>query len=98
LAAKTIEWLRKREAAIALLTSGSHWRLIHASPDHDAFVEWEAPDWFDSGLPSPQFSALRQVLGIQAQRGGSPQADSPLMRALKASRTGRSELSQRMGE
>lgn len=98
LGAKTAEWLRKRGEAIALLSSGSHWRLIHAGPDHDAFVEWDAADWFDSGQPSGPFSGMRHVLGQQAVRGGPAGADSPLLSALQASRTARSELSQRMGE
>ncbi len=98
LGAKAVEWLRQQGVAIALLTNGAQWRLIHASPDQSSHVEWNAADWFAAGLPTPQFHGMRHVLGIQAMRPSKTTAISPLMSALQASRSGRSDLSQQMGE
>jgi hypothetical protein len=98
LSAKAVEWLRRQDLAIALLSNGARWRLLQATPDHEAYVEWDAANFFDSGNPSAQLKGLRHVLGIQALRAPAAGQDSPLLAALKASRKGRSELSQQMGE
>jgi hypothetical protein len=95
---KAVEWLRQQGVAIALLTNGAQWRLIHASPDQSAYVEWNAADFFAAGRPTAQFNGLRHVLGIQALRPAKSTPSSPLLDALNASRSGRSDLSQQMGE
>jgi len=98
LSTKAVEWLRKQDLAIALLSNGTHWRLLHASADHVAFVEWDAASFFAAGKPQAAFQGMRHVLGIQALRPTTSEGMSPLLAALNASRTGRTELSQQMGE
>ncbi|MNX40897.1 Eco57I restriction-modification methylase [compost metagenome] len=98
LGAKAVEWLRRQGEAIALLTNGSRWRLLHATPDQSAFVEWDAADFFAAGKPTAKLLGMRHLLGIQALRPSETDGMSPLSTALTASRAGRSELSQQMGE
>lgn len=98
LSTKAVEWLRKQGETIALLSNGEHWRLLHATADQMAFVEWDAAGWFAAGKPTAQLHGMRHVLGVQVMRPASPEGMSPLLAALAASRTGRSDLSQQMGE
>src|SRR5690606_34817354 len=39
--ARVLEWLRKTNSRIALLTNGHQWRLVHAGADYDAWCEWD---------------------------------------------------------
>jgi hypothetical protein len=98
LGARAVEWLRRQGVAIALVTNGTQWRLLHANPDHTSFIDWHAAGFFESGQPSAQLSGLRKLVGIQALRVAAEGSDGALVSALKASRTGRSELCPQMGE
>ncbi len=97
LGVRVVEWLRRQRAAIALLTNGTQWRLIHAGSNHEAYVEWHAGAFFDSGSPSLQLQGMRQVLGIQALQPETSESEGTLSAALKASRKA-ADLSQQMGE
>ena len=94
---RVIEWLRRANLKLALLTNGQQWRLIHAGADYDAWCEWDIDLWFEEGQPSLQVTALRSLLSVQsvtAVKGGV----SPLLGAVEASRQGQAELSDRLGE
>ncbi|MCH9662646.1 MAG: hypothetical protein K0U66_03180 [Gammaproteobacteria bacterium] len=95
---RVVEWLRKANCKIGLLTNGRQWRLIHAGADYDAWCEWDAAFWFEEGLPSRQVDALRHLLNPVSLT--SPEADtpSPLLAAIQASRQGQAELSAVLGE
>ena len=60
---RVLEWLRKSDQKVALVTNGSQWRLIHAGADYDAWCEWDTELWFEEGVPGPQITALRVLLG-----------------------------------
>jgi hypothetical protein len=92
--ARTIEWLRKADHKLALLTNGFQWRLIHAGSDYDAWCEWDIEQWFEHGQPGDQIAALRMLLGRDVLEDPS----NPLLSAIQASRTGQAELSQELGE
>lgn len=96
-ASRVVEWLRRADQKIALLTNGQQWRLIHAGSDYDAWCEWDTAFWFQEGQPSPQVDALRILLGVAAL---SPAGDhrAPLLIAIEASRSGQAELSAVLGE
>lgn len=95
---RVIEWLRKANYPVALLTNGFQWRLIHAGADYDAWCEWDIAFWFEAGQLGNQVKALRLLLGETALR--SPQAGlpSPLLAAIQSSRQGQGELSAVLGE
>jgi hypothetical protein len=95
---RVIEWLRRADQKIALLTNGHQWRLIHGGADYDAWCEWETQLWFEGGQLGLQVLALRSLLGKTALTPEKPNAPSPLISAIQASRQGQAELSQVLGE
>lgn len=96
--ARVIEWLRRSGEKIALLTNGRQWRLLHAGADYDAWCESDTDSWFEEGVPGPQVTALRILLGEPALRPGSAGEPPPLIAAILASRRGQAELSAVLGE
>ena len=64
--ARVVEWLRKGQQKLALLTNGVQWRLIHAGPDYEAWCEWDIALWFEEGEPSDQVLALLHLLSPKA--------------------------------
>lgn len=95
---RVVEWLRKANQKLALLVGGRHIRLIHAGSDYDAFCEWDTALWFAEGLPGPQVTALRVLLGkttLDPLAEGKP---SRLLTAIQATRQGQAELSAQLGE
>lgn len=96
--ARVVEWLRKSEQKIALLTNGAQWRLIHAGPDYEAWCEWEIGLWFEAGQPSQQVDALIHLLSPAALSPAEPGKPSPLIAAIQDTRKGQAELSASLGE
>ena len=95
---RVVEWLRKANQKIALLTNGYQWRLIHAGADYDAWCEWDVTFWFEEGQPGSQVTALRLLLGQQALQTDRTDVPSPLLAAIASSRQGQAELSEVLGE
>lgn len=95
---RVIEWLRKSNQKIALLTNGRQWRLIHAGADYDAWCEGDIDLWFEEGKPGLQVQALRLLLGERSLHPEKPDTFSPLIAAIQASRQGQAELSAVLGE
>jgi hypothetical protein len=95
---RAIEWLRKANQKIALLTNGRQWRLIHAGTDYDAWCEWDIDLWFEEGQPGLQVAALRLLLGYDSLHPEKVEAPSRLIAAIAASRQGQAELSGVLGE
>ncbi|HSH01929.1 MAG TPA: hypothetical protein VLL52_05365 [Anaerolineae bacterium] len=95
---RVIEWLRKAQRKVALLTNGRQWRLIHAGVDYDAWCEWDINGWFEGGQPSPQVDALRILLGSEAWQVAGVGDVPPLLAAIQESRQGQAELSAVLGE
>jgi hypothetical protein len=96
--AKVVEWLRKSQQKIALLTNGSQWRLIHAGPDYEAWCEWEIGLWFEEGKPSGQVDALIHLLNPESLRPPEAGKPSKLIAAIQDTRKGQAELSANLGE
>jgi hypothetical protein len=87
---RVIEWLRKADRPLALLTNGVQLRLIHASPHYVASCDWDLRMWFEEGQPGPQVTALRQLLRREAI--------ALLPKAIAESRRAQGELSAVLGE
>jgi hypothetical protein len=96
--AKVVEWLRKSELKIALLTNGIQWRLIHAGPDYEAWCEWEIGLWFEEGKTSEQVDALIHLLNPESLRPPEAGKPSKLIAAIQDTRKGQAELSANLGE
>lgn len=96
--ARVVEWLRISGSKVALLTNGRQWRLVHAGPDYSAWCEWDTSLWFDEGVPGPQVTAMRILLGGHALCPSQPGDVPPLLAAIQASRRGQAELSAALGE
>lgn len=95
---RVVEWLRKSEQKLALLTNGRQWRLIHAGADYDAWVESDADHWFVEGQPGPQVDALRLLLNPATLGTDTAEVNPLLWTAIQASRQGQAELSAELGE
>lgn len=95
---RVIEWLRKANQRVALLTNGRQWRLIHAGADYDAWAEWDTDLWFQEGTPGQQVTALRILLGYEALTAPKQGEPPPLVAAIQSSRQGQAELSSMLGE
>jgi hypothetical protein len=96
--AKVVEWLRKSQQKIAVLTNGAQWRLIHAGPDYEAWCEWEIDLWFEEGKPSGQVDALIHLLNPAALTPPEAGKPSKLISAIQDTRKGQAELSADLGE
>jgi len=97
LLSRVVEWLRRLQQPLALVTNGRQWRLIHAGQDYEAWCEWDIDLWFEEGQPAAQAMAWRHLLNrdvLLAQPGGQ----SRLLTAISESRKGQAELSAVLGE
>jgi len=95
---RVVEWLRKANRPLALLTNGVQLRLIHAGPDYVAQCEWDVQMWFEEGRPSVQVTALRQLLRREVLKKPNDEHESPLIQAIVESRRAQGELSAVLGE
>ena len=93
---RVLEWLRRQQQPLALVTNGRQWRLVHAGQDYDAWCEWDIDLWFVEGQPGPQTLAWRCLLNRETLL--APQGQSLLQKAISESRKGQAELSSVLGE
>lgn len=93
---RVVEWLRRTQQPLALVTNGRQWRLVHAGADYDAWCEWDIDLWFDEGQPSAQTAIWRTLLNRNTLLAAQDQ--SLLLTAISASRKGQAELSSVLGE
>ncbi len=93
---RVVEWLRRTGQALALVTNGRQWRLVHAGTDYDAWCEWDIDLWFNEGQPSAQTVVWRTLLNRNALLFEHGQ--SQILQAISASRKGQAELSSVLGE
>ncbi len=95
---RVLGWLRAGPERLALVTNGRQWRLLFAGLDFDAWCEWDADLWFAEGKPSPALKALLTLIRPALWTPDEEGADPPLLRAVRDSRKGQSELSEALGE
>lgn len=93
---RVLEWLRRQQQPLALVTNGRQWRLVHAGQDYDAWCEWDIDLWFVEGQPGPQTLAWRCLLNRETLL--APEGLSRLQKAISESRKGQAELSSVLGE
>lgn len=93
---RVVEWLRRTQQPLAVVTNGRQWRLVHAGADYEAWCEWDIDLWFDEGEPSAQTVIWRTLLRRDSLLAAA--GPSPLLGAISASRKGQAELSNVLGE
>lgn len=96
LLSRVVEWLRRKQEPLALVTNGRQWRMVHAGQDYDAWCEWDIDLWFEEGQPAVQTLAWRSLLNREVLL--APTGQSLLLTAISESRKGQSELSNVLGE
>lgn len=96
--ARTLEWMRRSDQRLALITNARQWRLIYAATDHDAWAEWDTAQWFEGGRASHQVEALRRLLSPGALFAAAKGERPRLLAAIEDSRKGQAELSATLGE
>lgn len=94
---RVLEWLRRTQQPLAMVTNGRQWRLLHAGADYDAWCEWDIDLWFVEGQPSAQTRIWRTLL-LRENLLSSASGQSSLLQAISASRKGQAELSNVLGE
>lgn len=97
-AARVVEWLRRADRRVALLTNGRQWRIVYAGFDHDAYAEAESALWFEEGTIGAQVTALRELLSPDSLAPVAESKPSRLLAAIEATRKGQAELSSVLGE
>jgi hypothetical protein len=98
LLSRVLEWLRRMQQPLALVTNGRQWRLVHAGQDYDAWSEWDIDLWFEEGRPGSQVLAWRHLIDrdvLIVPKAGEP---GKLIQAILDSRKGQAELSSVLGE
>lgn len=93
---RVVEWLRRTGQALALVTNGRQWRLVHAGTDYEAWCEWDIELWFSEGQPAAQTLIWRTLLNRSTLL--AEQGQNRLLQAISASRKGQAELSNVLGE
>lgn len=95
---RALGWLRAGSERLALLTNGRQWRLLFAGLDFDAWCQWDTDLWFAEGAPTPALNTLLTLIQPPLWTPDEEGADPPLLRAVRDSRKGQSELSEALGE
>jgi hypothetical protein len=98
LASHVLQWLRRAEQPLALVTNARQWRLVFAGLDFDAWCEWDTDLWLEEGRLSAQVTALRTLLQPALWRAAAKDTPSLLTQAVQDSRKGQAELSRVLGE
>jgi hypothetical protein len=98
LLSRVLEWLRRQQQPLALITNGRQMRLVHAGQDYDAWCEWDIDLWFAEGAPSSQVTAWRKLLDRSVMISSDGKAPGTLLSAILDSRKGQAELSSVLGE
>ncbi len=95
---RALGWLRAGSERLALLTNGRQWRLLFAGLDFDAWCQWDSDLWFAEGAPTPALNTLLTLIQPPLWTPEEDGADPPLLRAVRDSRKGQSEISEALGE
>ena len=98
LLSRVLEWLRRMQQPVALVTNGRQWRLVHAGQDYDAWCEWDIDLWFEEGQPGDQVFAWRHLIDRDAFLAPKAGESGKLVQSILDSRKGQAELSSVLGE
>lgn len=95
---RVLEWLRRQQQPLALITNGRQIRLVHAGQDYDAWCEWDIDLWFEEGIPGNQVLAWRHLVNREVLISPDGKTSGVLLKAILDSRKGQADLSSVLGE
>jgi hypothetical protein len=93
-----LQWMRKTNNRLAIVTNGDQWRILYAGLDYEAFAEWDQRQWFGEGEPSSELEGFRSLVHPELFTPPEEGAGCKLLAAINDSRKGQAELSQVLGE
>lgn len=93
-----LQWLRRSETGLALVTNGRQWRLVFAGLDYDAWCEWDMDQWLAEGKPTDEFRGFIGLLSPHLWIPADSEKPCPLAAAINDARKGQADLSQELGE
>lgn len=95
---RTLQWLRKSDQHLALVTNGRQWRILFAGMDYEAWCEWDIEQWFSEGRASSELLGLKGLLSPLIWTSLDAKQLCPLESAINQARKGQADLSQILGE
>lgn len=93
-----LQWMRKTNNRLAIVTNGDQWRILYAGLDYEAFAEWDQRQWFSEGEPSTELKGFLSLVHPDLLTPAEEGASCQLLTAINDSRKGQAELSQVLGE
>jgi len=95
---RTLQWLRKTDHHLAVVTNGRQWRILYAGLDYEAWCEWDIEQWFAEGKPTPELLGFKGLLAPGLWE--MPEAGQPCLLETKINeaRKGQADLSVELGE
>lgn len=93
-----LQWMRKAQTGLALITNGEQFRILFAGLSYDAFVEWDQHQWLEAGETTPELDGLRRLLSPKTITPPSNDSPSPFLEAINDSRKGQGDLTDILGE
>ena len=95
---QALQWMRKADHSLALITNGQQYRILFAGLSYDAFVEWDQHQWLDSGGTTAELDGLRRLLNPTTITPAKNDSPSPFLEAINDSRKGQGDLTDVLGE
>lgn len=95
---QALQWMRKADHSLALITNGQQFRILYAGLSYEAFVEWDQHQWLDAGVPTAELEGLRRLLNPKTITPATSDSPSPFLEAINDSRKGQGDLTEILGE
>jgi hypothetical protein len=95
---QALQWMRKADHSLALITNGQQFRILYAGLSYEAFVEWDQHQWLDAGVPTAELDGLRRLLNPKTITPATSDSPSPFLEAINDSRKGQGDLTEILGE
>ncbi|QED29967.1 hypothetical protein FRD01_22560 [Microvenator marinus] len=92
--AKVVEWMRRAEQNLAVVTNGRYYRLLYANPDSESWVDFDIQQVLEDRDHHAAFTHLMGIEALKFVEGDT----SKLLKAIQSTRQGQSELSSILGE
>lgn len=95
--ANLLTLLRETGVRLGLLTNGLQVRLVYANPETDAWVEWDAAEWFEAGDEGRD--RLRGLMALLSPDALAPEDGScRLLEAAEESRLRQADIAEHLQE
>ncbi|MFO7838750.1 MAG: hypothetical protein R6X08_04535, partial [Desulfosalsimonadaceae bacterium] len=95
---RTLQWLRKTDQHLAVVTNGRQWRILFAGLDYEAWCEWDVEQWFAEGRPLPELLGFKGLLSPELWKTSNTGQPCLLELKINEARKGQADLSVELGE